>query len=640
MPAPLSTRTRSGLAWPALLATVCLLILLLGGYTLMESRRVQQNLARELQGRAVALIGVLEASSRNAIATQTMLEEVVAQRLLDNARFVDFLVARSPRASELIQRLVTENKLAKVELLDREGQPITLPQVEISGPGPWGGGRGFGGPGRRGFGPGGGNEPTGESAPGQTPIPMMRGMMRPPEGGGPPGAESQRPPGMPFMWGQRWGGMRGDPAQLFPSLPKDAKIRRFWEGGGFGVAVPAQSFSGVIVIHADAGDLLSFRRETGLQPLIQDLGRQPGVVEVSLIDPDFTVLASSDLSALGRREESDLLREALASGTVQGRRRDCAGCEVYDVAKRFALERNRFGLIRVGLSTKSLDNVTRQAQQSIVWYSLGLLAVGVAGAGAIFWVQARHLAERRRLEAAVVHEQRLSAMGNLAAGVAHEIRNPLNAISIGLQRLRMEFAPGGPEAREEYAKFTRIMEAEVARLNTTVDQFLALARPLRLTLADAPLALVLQEIVTLLTPQAAAQGVKIEERFTLDEARVSLDRRQLTHAVMNIFLNALQAMPKGGTLAVHATILAGEQGTAGAPSVARISITDTGSGIAPDNLDRVFEPYFTTKEGGTGLGLALAHRIILEHQGEIRVENAPEGGARFVISLPIVGPLS
>ncbi|MCX5733812.1 MAG: hypothetical protein NTW68_05760, partial [candidate division NC10 bacterium] len=149
MSVAVSRRMRPGLVWPALLATVCLLILLLGGYALIESRRLQQSLARELEERAVALIGVLEASSRNAITTQTALEEMVAQRLLDNARFVDFLVALSPRAQELIRRVVSENKLAKVELLDLKGQPIALQQTEAPGPGPRGGGRGLGGPTRR-----------------------------------------------------------------------------------------------------------------------------------------------------------------------------------------------------------------------------------------------------------------------------------------------------------------------------------------------------------------------------------------------------------------------------------------------------------------------------------------------------------
>ena len=101
--------------------------------------------------------------------------------------------------------------------------------------------------------------------------PPMHGRMHSPERSGPPRAEDDRPMGMPFTWGHRWGGVRGDPARLFPSLPRDAKIRRFWEGSAFGVAVPAQSFPGVIVVHADAEYLLNFRKEIGLQSLIQDL---------------------------------------------------------------------------------------------------------------------------------------------------------------------------------------------------------------------------------------------------------------------------------------------------------------------------------------------------------------------------------
>ena len=465
----------------------------------------------------------------------------------------------------------------------------------------------------------------------------MHGMMRPPEGSGPPAAGGDRPAGMPFMWGQWWGGMRGDPARLFPSLPKNAKIRRFWEGSAFGVAVPAQSFPGVIVVHADAEYLLNFRKQIGLQPLIEDLGKQPGIVEVSLLDRDFTVVASSDAATVGRQEQNAYVREALNSRTVRSRRQPCGtDCEVVEIVAPFTLAQKQVGLIRLGLSTAGLADVTRQAQRGILWYSLGLLAVGVVGAVVIFWAQARHLAERRRLEAAVAHEQRLSAMGNLAAGVAHEIKNPLNAISMGVQRLRMEFAPAAAEARQEYSRFTRIVEAEVSRLDTIVNQFLTLARPIRLTLADEPLAPVVKELLTLLSPQASAQGVTLVDELQLGETRARFDRQQLTQAIMNVLLNAIQAMPKGGTLTVRADVIAPPAASAAVGgTLARIVITDTGLGIRPENLDRIFEPYFTTKEGGTGLGLALTHRIILEHRGSIRAENGPGGGARFVIDLPL-----
>jgi signal transduction histidine kinase len=618
------------LTWPALLATVLLLIVLLGAYSLIESRRLQRDLG-ELTDRATTLIDILEAASRNAIASNALLEEAVTQRLLDNARFVDFLVARSPRAQELIRRVVAENKLAKVELLDSGGHPISLPRAEASVP--------PGGPGTA-EAPGGSPAPQ---APGQRMGMMMGWMMRPPGQSGQRPPEGQAAPGMPFMWGHRWwAGPRGDPSQLFPSLPKGAKVRRFWEGSAFGVAVPAQSFRGVIAVHADAEYLLNFRREIGVEHLIEDLGRQSGVAGVALLDRDLTVLASSDASAVGRQEEDAFLRAVWQGAGVRGRRLTPPdGREVYEVVKPFALEQKQVGLVRLELSTEGIAGVARQAQQSILWYSLGLLAVGIVGAVAIFWLQARHLAERRVLEDAMAREQRLSAVGNLAAGVAHEIRNPLNAISIGLQRLRKEFAPSAAGARAEYDRFAEIMQAEVGRLNTIVDRFLSLARPSRLTLTEEPLAKVLEELVALLGSQASAQMVRIEADLTLGEARVRMDRQQLTHAFMNVMLNGIQAMPGGGILRVRAAVLPPERSEVPGHSsvggrLAQITFSDSGPGIAPEDRGRIFEPYFTTKEGGTGLGLALTHKIIREHAGDIRVESRVGSGATFIITLPVV----
>jgi len=606
--------------WPALAATVLLLIGLLGAYSLIESHRLERNLGLELEERAVALIGILEASSRNAIASNALLEEQVAQRLLDNARFVDFLVGRSPMAPELIKRLVAENRLAQVELLDPSGQPLDVSSLARTPPRP-GGGRWSPG----GFGPGRGGHGMGSMQE------MMGRMMGPSEGpsGQPP--EGRRPPMMPFMWGQRWGAPRGDPAQLFPALPKGAKIRRFWEGSAFGVAVPAQSFAGVIAVHANADYLLNFRREIGVERLIQDLGKQPGIADVTLLDGTYTVLASSDPASVGRVDPDPLLRAAWDAGSLKAERSSVRGAEVYEVVKPFALEAKRVGLIRLDLGTAGLTQVARQTERSILFYSLGLLAVGVVGAVAIFWIQARGLAERRALEAAMAQEQRLAAVGNLAAGVAHEIRNPLNAISIGLQRLRREFAPADAEACTEYERFLEILRGEVGRLNEIVDQFLSLARPARLTLADEALAPVLRDLAALLESQASAQNVRLVQELNLDSATVRMDKPQLRQAFMNLVLNALQAVPGGGTVTIRSSVTPAE-------AVARVAISDTGPGIPAEHLDRVFEPYFTTKEGGTGLGLALARKIVEEHRGTIRAESGPSGGATFIVTLPLAAP--
>jgi two-component system sensor histidine kinase HydH len=188
------------------------------------------------------------------------------------------------------------------------------------------------------------------------------------------------------------------------------------------------------------------------------------------------------------------------------------------------------------------------------------------------------------------------------------------------------------------------MQAEVGRLNAIVDRFLSLARPSRLTLAEEPLAPVLEKLSTLLSTQASAQKIQVVTDLTLEGARVRMDRQQLTTAFMNLLLNAIQAMPDGGTLTVRGKVISDfgsrisdsaiRPASAGQSAIV-IEVKDTGSGIAPEHLDRIFEPYFTTKEGGTGLGLALAHKIIQEHGGRLDVESRVGPGAVFAVTLPV-----
>ncbi|MFA5027678.1 MAG: ATP-binding protein [Candidatus Methylomirabilota bacterium] len=618
MDQPLPRPARSMFAWPALLATVFLLILLLGGYTLLESVRLQSSLSRELEERAQALIGVLQATGKNAVTSNALLEELIAQRLLDNARFIDFLAGRGSWAQALIRRVVRENRLAKVEFLDSRGRPIQLPEWPAVGrgperPGPPSQDEGAGVPesgGMQGMGPG------MMAQRGERPPPMAERMPREWQGRG-----------IPFMWGSRWGGMRGNPAALFPSLPKEAEIRRFWEGSDFGVAVPAQNFAGIVAVHADAETLLNFRKEVGLQRLIEELGRERGVLRVTLLDPDLTILAASEPAEIGRREADPFLKEVRESKRERGRHLSVAGREAYQIVTPFALDARRIGLLRLDLGSEGMLEAGRATRRSILFYSAGLLLAGVAGVVAIFWVQARHAAERRALEAAMVREQRLSAMGNLAAGVAHEIRNPLNAIAVGLQRLGLEFAPAEPAAREEYTGFVRILREQVARLNSLIEQFLTLARPLKLSLAAEPVGRIVDEVAALLGPQADGQGIRIERGGGADGSLVRMDRATLQQALLNIALNGLQAMPGGGVLSVQIESKPPENRV-------RIVVADRGPGIPPADLDRIFEPYFTTKEGGTGLGLALARKIVREHGGDILAANGPGGGAVFTISLP------
>jgi signal transduction histidine kinase len=212
----------------------------------------------------------------------------------------------------------------------------------------------------------------------------------------------------------------------------------------------------------------------------------------------------------------------------------------------------------------------------------------------------------------------------MAATVAHEIRNPLSAISMGLQRLKAEFQP--TDDQEHYSRLTELMLGEVQRLNTIVEQFLSLARPFEIKPEALRLQDVFNEVATLVEGEAQQSQVQIRVVSPPTLPPLKADREYLRQTLLNLILNGLQAMPEGGTLTLEAKTSNGN---------ILISVTDTGIGIAPENRSRIFEPYFTTKAKGSGLGLAIARRIIEAHGGTITVTDEARVGCRFLISLPI-----
>jgi two-component system sensor histidine kinase HydH len=268
----------------------------------------------------------------------------------------------------------------------------------------------------------------------------------------------------------------------------------------------------------------------------------------------------------------------------------------------------------------------RNSLRAIIILGVAIVGAGILGMAAIFHNQNSHLMEVKALEAEVAHSERLSALGNLAATVAHEIRNPLNAISMGLQRITTEFQP--TEDRDQYAHLIALMLGETRRLNAIVEQFLSLARPVEIKAEELPLKEILKELAALQESLAKQSNVQIQIIAAPNLPPLKADPGHLTQVLLNLMLNGLQAMPQGGTLTLEAKISNGNF---------LIAVADTGPGIAPENLSRIFDPYFTTKSEGSGLGLAISRRIIEAHGGTLTVCNRAGGGCRFEISFPLKG---
>jgi two-component system, sporulation sensor kinase E len=236
------------------------------------------------------------------------------------------------------------------------------------------------------------------------------------------------------------------------------------------------------------------------------------------------------------------------------------------------------------------------------------------------------ITEKRRKEAQLRRAESLASLTTLAAGVAHEIKNPLGSLSIHIQLIRKALQN---QERVEISFLERhlgVVDEEIERLNKIVVDFLFAVRPMDVKLRESDPGELVEGIAEIVKPEAERAGVMIELDVAEDLPRVALDDRLMKQAVLNLVKNALAAMPGGGKLRLTAERVEDE---------VRIGVEDSGVGISEEDLPKIFEPYFTTKENGTGLGLTITFKIVREHDGEIMVSSHPGHGSTFMISLPI-----
>jgi len=241
----------------------------------------------------------------------------------------------------------------------------------------------------------------------------------------------------------------------------------------------------------------------------------------------------------------------------------------------------------------------------------------------------RDLTNVYKIQEEILRMDRLVSLGKLASGIAHELRNPLAGIKTTAQALGEEMSED--DSRREYLH--RITK-EIDRLNDLLKTFFSFAKPQNLNLAHCHIKDIINEIIPFLIKEIADKGIRFVEAYHPQLPNIKVDKTQIHQVFLNLFLNAIQAMPNGGELKIEASPTISDPLKGFNQNYVRIVISDTGRGIPSQIVHKIFDPFFTTKPKGIGLGLSITYQIIKKHGGTIKVESEWEKGTSFVINLP------
>jgi signal transduction histidine kinase len=395
----------------------------------------------------------------------------------------------------------------------------------------------------------------------------------------------------------------------------------------FSIAIWRRVNPEIIALYLNGGEMKRLLRQFAIQRAISDIGLREGILYISVQDAFFNTLAHTDPTFIGRREEDPFLKNSLQRNQVLSRHyQSIQGEEIFEVVKSFSLKEKTMGLIRIGYSPKEIQPVLSQIKKYVALSVFIFLILGISAITLIWVNQNRHLRKMKELEDRIQLAERLSSLGHLAAGVAHEIRNPLNAMGMGLQRLKREFLPPDETKKEEYISFVELILKEIRRVNEIIEQFLTLSRPFQLNLRESSLQDLLRNLVTFFQEEVSSLGITLQTEIPSELPLIKMDPERLTQALINIMKNGMQAMGQGGSLRIETKSL--KEGV-------EVIISDSGSGIPPEQMEKIFNYYYTTKEKGVGLGLPIAHRIIEAHGGQLKIESRVGSGTKVIVTLPV-----
>ncbi len=395
------------------------------------------------------------------------------------------------------------------------------------------------------------------------------------------------------------------------------------------VALQRRDKSGIVIIALDREGQRYWATKVSIEKVIEELGEAQEKNLLYIVVMDQREMIFGRVGEMPEKwDKSDVLMSGVFSGTrkIVSRKTSHNGKSLLDIAAPLYLDGQVAGVVRLGLDREGMDRIIKENRWNIFIFMTVIVLITLLSMWILYHNQNKHLAGIIEIERRLEKAERLSALGQLAAGVAHEIRNPLNAISMASQRLKREYIPADDEKSREFQTLAGVIRDEIRRLDGIIEEFLTFSKSRRLELQEYPITEVLQKIVNLIREEAASKGITMETRFSDSPAIIPMDVDKLQQAFLNFIKNAMESISGEGSI-----VIAVESSEKGRISV---KISDTGCGMTSEEVERIFNPEYTTKEKGLGLGLPLAHEIIRGHGGEIRVFSNLGSGTTFEIVLP------
>lgn len=425
---------------------------------------------------------------------------------------------------------------------------------------------------------------------------------------------------------------------LIKALPvikgiNDLSIKLFSEGmnpaGIRHLVLRREKRNGAVILGFDYNGLFNRAAITCIKKVIEDRGLNEDIEYIQIFNRQGDMIAGTGRERSWREDIKQDIIEGLFLGgkSFLKDERLNGGWHIMEIASLLSFKNSFKGIIRIGMTTEKTHALVVKNRMHM-FISLGLLiSIGLLAIWFLYRNQNNHMARMGALKDKLLKAERLSALGNLSAGVAHEIRNPLNAISMAAQRLGREYLPKDEKERSGFIDFIRLIRDEINCLNIIVEDFLSFSRHKKPVFSPYPITELLDRTIRLIRQEVALKHIEIINETGDDKIYVLMDQGRLRQAFLNLFKNAVESIEGDGRITVTSDMIGRDK--------VSIQIMDTGAGIPADKLDTIYDPGYTTKQRGIGLGLPLAYEFINAHGGEINVKSRPGKGTVFEIILPV-----